>query len=328
MTVLTLRGIRDSGPMFWRGDRTNSENFMDARANFSTLAVVFPGLLGRDGFLSDAQFDSLTDWALSIVPPPNPVRWLDNTLTVRQQAGRDLFFGPVTDGVRSCAGCHATDPSRGFFGTDGETVDDGQLQNFKIPHLRNQYDKVGMFGRTDDVAGTARLGEQIRGSGSRHNGSNAGNVEFLTRSAFTVDPEQREQLADFMHAFPTNLAPVVGQQLTLRADSGADSRERLAPLIERARTPFPMPGSSRGTECELIAKGVIQGRQRGFVMLPNGRFQGDGGGAPIAVSVLTAHAAEPGGELTFTCVYPGGGARLGIEPDGDGTPGFSESGAQ
>ena len=37
-------------------------------------------------------------------------------------------------------------PAAGFFGTDGESSIEGEPQEFKIPHLRNLYQKVGMFG--------------------------------------------------------------------------------------------------------------------------------------------------------------------------------------
>jgi hypothetical protein len=317
MTVLTIRGI--GGSLFWRGDRTNAQSPRDTRTNFNQIAAVFPALMGRDGFLADADFDRMAVWALTVTPPPNPVRNLDNSLTPNQQAGSDLFFGPITDTVRTCAGCHTTNPALGQFGTDGDSVDDGQLQNFKIPHLRNQYDKVGMFGRTDSIAGTAPLGPQVRGTGLRHNGSNAGGVEFLTRPAFTINATQRAQLTDFQHAFPSNVAPIVGQQVTLRSDSAPAVSARIALMMTRAATSFPNPIRPNAQECELIAKGVIGGVARGFLFQPATRdFRlDDAQSPPMAASAVLDLARTPGQELTFTCVYPGGGSRLGLDRDDD-----------
>jgi hypothetical protein len=62
----------------------------------------------------------------------------------------------------------------GFFGTEGFYTVDGGPEGFKIPHLRNAYQKVGMFRLatrpgipTDD----AFLGDQVRGYGFNHDGS-------------------------------------------------------------------------------------------------------------------------------------------------------------
>jgi hypothetical protein len=258
-------------------------------------------------------------WALGVAPPPNPIRNLDNSLTPRQQLGSDLYFGPITDTVRSCAGCHTTNPALGQFGTDGDSVDDTQLQNFKIPHLRNQYDKVGMFGRTDNIAGTAQLGPQVRGTGTRHNGSNAGGVEFLSRNAFTVTAAQREQLTDFMHAFPSNVAPIVGQQVTLRSDNLAAVLPRIQLMMRQAGAPFVTFGRPDGKECELIAKGVVNGSPRGFLYRPatDDFVLDDVNSQTIRSPFVLDLAKTPGQELTFTCIYPAGGRRLGLDRDDD-----------
>lgn len=37
----------------------------------------------------------------------------------------------------------------GFFGTDGKYTFDGEAQFMTVPHLRNMYQNVGMFGMDD-----------------------------------------------------------------------------------------------------------------------------------------------------------------------------------
>ena len=54
--------------------------------------------------------------------------------------------------------------------TDGLSSFEGEPQEFKIAHLRNIYQKVGMF---------AASGEQIRGFGFLHDGSVATVFNFL-----------------------------------------------------------------------------------------------------------------------------------------------------
>ena len=50
----------------------------------------------------------------------------------------------------TCEGCHALDPSQGFFGTNGNASFELEQQTMKIPHMRNLYQKVGMFGLASD----------------------------------------------------------------------------------------------------------------------------------------------------------------------------------
>ncbi len=68
MTVLTLRGIKDSGPMLWRGDITNITNLsdpLDERAAFQNPArgfgLAFDTINGKTGGIPPADFDAFTD---------------------------------------------------------------------------------------------------------------------------------------------------------------------------------------------------------------------------------------------------------------------------
>ena len=63
----------------------------------------------------------MSDFALQLRYPPNPVRNLDNSLTAVQQDGFDVYHAPDTDQVASCEDCHTLDPANGFFG--GEETD-------------------------------------------------------------------------------------------------------------------------------------------------------------------------------------------------------------
>ena len=65
----------------------------------------------------------------------------------------------ATDTLETCHGCHTLDPNGnaefgvdhpGFFGTSGGYAFDGESQVFKVPHLRNTYQKIGMFGMAPD----------------------------------------------------------------------------------------------------------------------------------------------------------------------------------
>jgi YVTN family beta-propeller protein len=329
MTVLTLRGIKDSGPMFWRGDATNTANPLDERAAFQNFNVVFPALLGSRAPLASDDFSQLTDWALSILPPPNPHRSLTNADTGLQIEGRAVFMGQRggTDGPFNCNTCHVLNPAQGFFGTNGASTFEGEPQEFKVTQLRTVYDKVGMFPQNNaepfdpnlPFLPRVRGAPQVRGTGTLHDGSEAGPEDFLTDPQFQLNANTLRQVVDFVYAFPSNLAPVVGQQVTLRSDSGADVTARLNLLMQRAGAAFVLPGNMTRTECDLVAKVAMGGRTRGFLFQPQqGNFLDDSG-APVAAATVRGFAATPGQEVTFTCIYPGGGRRFGIDRNLNGT---------
>ncbi|HEY0987095.1 MAG TPA: hypothetical protein VGD80_08590, partial [Kofleriaceae bacterium] len=119
----------------------------------------------------------------------------------------------VTDGALTCNGCHRLDAAGnaelgvahpGFFGTAGGYVDDGESQIFKIPHLRNEYQKAGMFGAAfnpfflpESVLGPRKggffardnrfTGPQVRGFGFFHDGVTDTLQRFHGAFAFVGD---------------------------------------------------------------------------------------------------------------------------------------------
>jgi len=340
MTTQSLRGMANHGPMHWRGDRTggnaapsaqpNSGSFNETAA-FNAFNPAFVSLLGRDAELAPDQMQAFTDFVLQIAYPPNPIRNLDNSLTAAQQAGRDFFFGVTSDFVGACEACHRLDPSAnpgegqfaGFFGTDGRSSFDGEAQLFKIPHLRNLYQKVGMFGSSDTTGSLGPdpfLGDQVRGFGFNHDGTvpdlfrftSAFDLSALNPAGIPVGPESvqiKRNVEQFMLAFDSNLAPIVGQQATLTAATRHTVSARIDLLV----------ASADAGECDLVAKGRIAENEVGLLYLGGGRFQLDRRALPAILDrdlrrLVTASASE----LTYTCVPPGSGRRIGIDRDLDG----------
>ncbi len=73
-------------------------------------------------------------------------------------------------------------------------------------------------------------------------------------------------------------------------------------------------------ECELIAKSHDGDDEIGFFYTGGGKFTRDRAGQPkITDAALRLTALIPKREVTYTCVPPGSGRRLGIDRDGDGT---------
>jgi MYXO-CTERM domain-containing protein len=317
MTTQSLRGLENAGPMHWRGDRTGGSDGgdpLDTNAAFNAFNVAFPGLVGRDeGKLDEDDMQAFTNFALQITYPPNPIRRLDNSLRPEEQAGFDLYFGRITDLVANCNGCHKLDRELGFFGTGGGSTFENETMEFKVAHLRNAYQKVGMFGMAPSPlftgANTSFTGDQVRGSGFLHDGSVPTLTDFLSANVFNeVSDTDRDDLEAFIMAFETNLAPIVGQQVTLSSESEPDSQARVDLLIERAGTPFIVPNEGTATECDLVVTGVVDGEAMRWLRRSDGSFESANGS--ISESELLALAEVPDQPMTFTCAPPGSGPRM------------------
>lgn len=346
MTTQTLRGMRNSGAMHWRGDRATGlfgSSGTDSTLSFKNFAVAFEGLLGGTAPLSEAEMQKFADFQIPVMLPPNPNRKLDNTLNAAQQRGRNFYVGSrPSDGIDlgplgsfvsgqtafNCEGCHRLDPAAGFFGTGGRASFEGITQIVKIPHLRNMYQKVGMFGSPKvDFFGapdTGFVGDQVRGFGFVHDGAVDTLFRFFTAKVFNpqltvgfpiLNPDAtRRDVVDFMMAFDSDLAPVVGQQVTLTSSNSAVATPRVNLLIQRAQAAFTskeLGGVVK--ECSLVARVVEGGVSRGLVYNPAAQAFVASDGSQRSEAAVRALASTPGQEVTYTCTPPGSGARIAFD---------------
>lgn len=342
MTTQTLRGMVNAGAMHWRGDRANGFFGVDTRTqppfdselSFMNFIVAFEGLLGRASMPTRAEMQRFTNFQLQVQLPPNPIRNLDNSLTPAQAAGAAFYFGTRrSDGTTTsadsgfnCNGCHVVNGAQGFFGTDGRASFEGIPQIVKIPHLRNIYTKIGMFGFPDtrffDLPESGNLGDQVRGFGLVNDGVVDTVDRFLSAIVFRRDllgpgvgiPDDttRRNLEQYTLAFDTDLAPIVGQQVTLTNTNGSAVNPRIDLLLARARASFNSKVLGGAvTECDVVAKVVTGGRMRGyFYNNSSGMWTPDDGSANVADSALRALASTSGQEVTYTAVPPGSGRRI------------------
>jgi len=350
MTTQSFRGMVHSGAQHWRGDRSNGVfgiNATDSEISFKNFIVAFSGLVGRASDLTPSQMQSFSDFALELTYPPNPHRNLDNSLTADQQGGFDFYFGPRrSDGLPdlpalgavdegfTCDGCHELNPALGRFGTSTDGTFENETQIFKVSHLRNMYQKVGMFGAADngfEIAGGdhSHKGDQVRGFGFLHDGSEDTMHRFFLAEVFNGvldagtgfdDPDnQIPDMVEFMLAFDSDLAPITGQQVTLGAASGADVHARIALMITRASAAF----TSRilggvVTECDLVAKATVGGEPMGWLYTggaPGNATFDASDGTSTTEAALKALAGST--EITFTCLPSGSGTRVALNRDRD-----------
>ena len=358
MTTQSLRGMANHGAMHWRGDRTHVDpvlenNFQpdggqfDEDFAFKAFNVAFVGLIGRDAQLSAEEMDAFTQFALQITYPPNPIRNLDNSLTADQQAGFNFFKGDKADTFFGCSECHVLDRDAnkefgvakpGFFGTNGfYNVTRLSTQPLKVPHLRNLYQKIGMFGfpqipqHVPDLNGqNDYMGDQIRGFGFHHDGSRGtlflqqsargfifrepgtngpadpGNPDGYPVDRAVADP-MRRQTEQYLLAFDSNLFPIVGQQITLTKDNAGVVGGRINLLMQQADA----------EQCELVAK---QSEYQGYLYVGGGKFKANTASAALITDAALRAIANADNEnaITYTCVPPGSGARIAIDRDEDG----------
>ncbi len=346
MTTQSLRGMANHGPMHWRGDRTGSleapnaqpdSGAFDENAGFHHFNPAFVSLIGRSAQLAPADMDAFTSFILQVAYPPNPIRNLDNSDTPDQAAARAFYFSSVSTAVptgtqagSTCVSCHGLNPTAnaeygvqfpGLFGSDGRSTFVFEPQILKNPHLRNQYQKVGMFGNPSIPSlvlpgNNDFQGDQVRGFGFLHDGSVDTDFRFLSTTLFVTSPinpggfpvsaagdVMRRQMESLMLAFDSNFAPIVGQQVTLSRQNATIANARVDLLEARADA----------GECDLIAKGA----PGGAVYVGHGSWRIDHQAAP-AIGDAVLRAAALVSAATFTCTPPGSGLRMGVDRDLDG----------
>jgi len=124
--------------------------------------------------------------------------------------------------------------------------------------------------------------------------------------------ELRRKIVAFMMAFDSNLAPIVGQQITMTPFNASSAGPRID-LYE---------SQAAAGACDLVAKtGSIGGVDAGFLYNPAAAtWQPSSMRLPAITDAqlrgLVMRGALP--SLTFTCVPPGEGVRVALDRDGDG----------
>ena len=305
MTTQTLKGLRKLDPLHWRGDRTN----------FLFFNGAFDSILGGS-LLTDEDMQAYRDFINTIVFQPNPNQNLDRSFptafptkngTGNAANGRNIFLNQIYSdaGHLTCNTCHSL-PN----GTAGAIIPAAALresQDFKIPHLRNVYQKLNVT-RTPGAA-------SVGGFGIVHDGSDPDLFAFLSREVFqrfSTNTTFKRDLDAFVQCFDTGLAPAVGYARTLHLENINSANVSNAwNLLESQANPR--------TNIDLIVKGTFDGKQRGFLYEPaTGTYLVD---TMSLVPITRAQLRErvlAGDTLTLMGVPPGSGTRLGIDRNLDG----------
>ena len=258
----------------FRSDRSASTRSSPSRPSTSPSTACSGATTARS---PTADMQPFTDFILAGAAC-RPIRSARSTTrSPRAQAsGRNFYVnGAATDRHRAhCNGCHTLDPAQGFFGTDGQThASRTSRRSSRSPHLRNVYQKVGMFGMPD-VAVRQRAadnaphqGDQVRGFGFLHDGSVDTVFRFLQRDG--LHPRRRRSAAtleQFMLAFDTDLRadrrPADHADQQQRRD-----RRRAHRPADRARRPAsPARSARRAASATWSSRAPVGGEPRGYLL--------------------------------------------------------------
>jgi hypothetical protein len=181
-----------------------------------------------------------------------------------------------------------------------------ESQDFKVPHLRNVYQKLNV----NFAAGAQSVG----GYGLIHDGIDPDLFTFLSRDVFGTfanDTVRKRNLDAFVQCFDTGTAPAVGYARTLTAaniDSGSHPADWN--LLE---------GQATQGNVNLVVKGTIAGQFRSFVYQPgSGSYRPDTTNLPAMTRGQLRTNVLAGDTLTIMGAAPGTGTRVGIDRNLDG----------
>ena len=320
MTTQTLRGLANVEPYHWRGDKPNLAAFNGA----------FAELMGGSE-ISPADMTAFTNYINTIVFQPNPYLNVDGTypatvalvdepgVSANPMAGQNSFMTfdiETTDKTAEfCVTCHTI-----AVGSNGLATGLGtnlkvrtpqgngpsSQQPFKIPHLRNLYQKMNVNFNPGAVS--------VNGFGFNHDGAITGLDAQASQNSFpeVLKHQAVAQAIDaFEMCFPTGTVPATGYSRTL-----TNSTVNTSPAQTDWST---LQSQATAGNIDLIANGTIQGVVHGLLYLPStGMYATDTTGlGPFTQAQLTTFI-QNGDTLTIMGVPTGSGSRMAIDRNLDG----------
>ena len=306
MVTQSLRGLANTGPFHWRGDRFGLPTAPGGDVpSFKDFNPAFVDLLGSAQEIPDTAMESFARFVLTIRYPPNPNERLDRGMDREQQVGFEFFTGPFLSGAGqvNCESCHNLPLGTNRL-VNFENIQVGR--DMKTAQLRNIYQKIGRFNVP---------GPQVSGFGLLHDGTFDTVANFLRLDTFLFPGKTEEEkdvmrrlLQSYIMAFDTGMAPAVGRQLTISDELKEEERQLIDLLMIRAAA----------GDCDLTARGWEGTALRGW-LYRNDAFYGDRSDeGPLRLEALLSRYRSSSEPITFTCVPPGDGLRSALDRDLDG----------
>ncbi len=295
MVTQDLRGLPETTPFHWRGERQDLDQFNPA---FASLLGGAPLENGEHGF------DAFQDFVFSMVYPPNPFEALDRVYSPSAFNGFELMFDE-NNGVapgQLCGNCHAMP-----LGTDNHMAQVFGLAPL-VPQLRALWMKDSGVCDIDPGAG-----ENLRagtGFGTSHAGDFFDSTEFVVSRFGSFEQEEKVDIAQALIEFDTGLAPSAVDSQLLAFSTPVDIAAMTAQadlynsdLCGRGR--MKIDGTWRDV-------GLLWDRDQEAFVFDDSRL------APLSVAALEQAAAKKEAEVLLLGVPVWSGERIGVDRDRDG----------
>jgi YVTN family beta-propeller protein len=300
MLTQTLRGLTNTSPYHWRGDK----------ADLTAFNPAFDSLMGGPQ-LPTSQMASYVAYLNTITYMPNPNVNLDGTLPATlaggdPNAGRNTFINDFAVGTTTCNSCHFATPgpgsNRGIIQGNGVTI-----QPTKVAQLRNLYQRT-LFNATPGAA-------SIDGFGFFHDGNQDSLMSGLDDPArfpnFAGNIPLLQNLVSFLLCFDTGTPPAVGHTITV-------TPANITNVTIQADWATLQQLADAGA-IDLITKGAINGAVHGLLYQPDSHtYKSDTtGSGPYTQAQLQTYIAA-GKTISVMGVPLGSGTRMGIDRDLNG----------
>lgn len=316
--TMSLRGIEETPPFHWRGDRDDLASFNPA----------FQGLLGGTQ-LTPAEMEAYLAFIFSLSYPANPNELEDRSLTLAAANGAHAFrckeahalsfdthpTAPQIQNV-SCQFCHGMS---GASGTNNQVNNDivGLLAD-DATQLRGLFDKASDTVDYNTAFGlTAPLDKvPATGWGFGNTGSFADTVtDFVNLVVFQLlSQADRNDIVTFLDEFDTGTAPAAAYAWTLNQASSGSPNQPFNTLLQ---------AQANAGHIDLVARGwmMVSGVTRSIGMQYNPQtalFDTDTTGVgPFSYAQLVTTAANSRGVLLLVGTPRGMGYRLGRDMEMD-----------
>jgi hypothetical protein len=354
MTTQTLQDIIGKEALHWRGDRNGLEDFNPAfvKLQGAELMLTAAEMQQFEDFLATLTFPPNPFRNLDNTLPtrlPLPGRFSSGRFA---PAGQPLPDGNAANGLAlfrptrlldgnlaACSTCHTLPSGVGASvtwngsqympipaGPNGENhaalVTGVGSTNvvFKVPQLRNLYEKEGME--------LTQL-TSVAGFGFSHHGAVDSLARFISNDVFTLASNQEvADLVAFLLAFSGSDLPR-GSASNLFEPPGPDSKDSHAAVGRQVTLSSAWPSQEQRAQVDaflaladsgkvgLVVKGRQGGVARGYTYEGGGDFQSDSASQRVSAALLRT-LAGPGSELTWTVVPKGTERRIGVDQDEDG----------
>ncbi|WP_181902245.1 galactose-binding domain-containing protein [Thalassotalea euphylliae] len=286
MRTTSLVGVTDGNLLHFRGDAASIHDF----------AHAFDHLQGLSQAPNRNAMDLLEGFLATVRTPPNPYRQLDNSLPNRIviPGPRGRVGNPNQVAQRNfCAPCHAQNNGGRDSVVRPSPGNTAGNQPAIAPSLRSMYELLGLYYDDPNASNT--------GYGFIHDGS------FDEQTSATL--RDNDNLA-FMLAFNGNTEgdthAAVGRQVIVQPGQQQNG------LLNQLR------GLADREAIGLVAKGMINNRNRAYMYLGSGRYQGDMLAEQFTHAQLLGVSQQANMPLVFTAVPFDSKRRMSIDINDNG----------